>query len=320
MNAFAITKPLLVVLGPTAVGKTALSIAIAERYNGEIVNCDSMQVYRYMDIGTAKPSIEERRGIPHHLLDVVTPEQPYDAACFSRDASTAITAIHERNRLPVVVGGTGLYLRALLYGLVPAPKIDEKLRDQLLTRLQTEGLASLFAELATLDPISAQRIAATDRQRVVRALEIYHSTGQPWSTLLENQGNFTLACRFGNILQIGLGCERQQLYQKINARCQGMVTAGLEEEVLDLLSRGYSPTLKSMGAIGYRHMLEYLAGRYSQKVMVDLMSRDTRRYAKRQCTWFSQDKTVFWETIDNQPTIFSVIERWLGQPPSLGKL
>lgn len=315
MSNATIDRPVLIVIGPTAVGKTELSLKIAERYGGEIISVDSMQVYRYMDIGTAKPSIAERRGVPHHLLDVVTPDQHYDAACFARDALEAIEIIHAKKRLPILAGGTGLYLKALLQGLFVVPATDVDLRRQLHQRLADEGISALYQELRTLDPLSAQRIAASDRQRIIRALEIFHSSGRTWSQHLENQGFHVSRCRFSNIFQLGLQCDRHKLYARINKRCQLMVSSGLEEEVIGLLSRGYPRTLKTMGAIGYRHMLDYLEGRYNHSEMLELMSRDTRRYAKRQHTWFSRDDTVQWLSVDDHQAVYSAIDLWLKETP-----
>lgn len=314
MSTTPIEKPVLVLLGPTAVGKTSLSLDIAKRYDGEIVSVDSMQVYRYMDIGTAKPTFEERRGIPHHLLDVVNPDQPYDAASFARDANSAISAIHTRKRLPVLVGGTGLYLRAVLYGLFPAPTIDQELRNRLRKRVDQEGISSLYQELCRIDPESAQRLATTDRQRILRAIEIFYSTGEPWSALLRQQGdNFNSPCHYPALLQIGLHCDRELLYQRINARCRLMLENGLEAEVRQLMALGYPRSLKAMGAIGYRHMLDYLEGKYDLEEMLDLMARDTRHYAKRQLTWFGKDKSIQWVTASDDNTIFATVEQWLKQ-------
>lgn len=311
MRGDSIQKPIVVLVGPTAVGKTELSLAIAERYNGEIVSVDSMQVYTYMDIGTAKPSLEERRGIAHHLLDVVTPDQPYDAASFARDAGNSIEGILRRNRLPILVGGTGLYLNALLQGLFPAPAVDETVRRQLRQRLVEEGLPSLYLELRSIDTIAAQKIGATDRQRILRALEIYLSSGVSWTEHLQRQADQLSSPRYTNTLQIGLSCDRRQLYSKIDERCRAMVAKGLEEEVFSLLSRGYHRNLKPMGAIGYRHMLDYLEGRNDQEVMLEKMSRDTRRYAKRQFTWFSRNDVIQWFLPTETLRIFSAIDQWL---------
>jgi tRNA dimethylallyltransferase len=304
-------KPIVVLVGPTAVGKTDLSLAIAERYNGEIVSVDSMQVYTYMDIGTAKPSREERRGVVHHLLDVVTPDQPYNAACFARDAGNSIEDIIKRNRLPILVGGTGLYLKALIHGLFGAPAVDETVRRQLHQRLMDEGLPALYLELHSVDTTAAQRIAATDGQRILRALEIYLSSGVSWTEHLQRQADNLLSPRYTNTLQLGLSCDRQHLYSRIDERCRAMVTKGLEEEVISLLSRGYDRTLKPMGAIGYRHMHDYLEGKDDKVTMLEKMSRDTRRYAKRQYTWFSKNDTLQWFSPAEPLKIFSAIDQWL---------
>lgn len=311
MRVNSTEKPIVVLVGPTAVGKTALSLAIAERYNGEIVSVDSMQVYTYMDIGTAKPSLEERRGIMHHLLDVVTPDQPYDAASFARDAAHSIEGILQRNRLPILVGGTGLYLKALLQGLFAAPAVDAAVRRQLQQRLLDEGLPALYAELQFIDTTAADRVGATDRQRILRALEIYFSSGVTWTKHLQQQADNLSSLRYTNILQIGLRCDRQQLYPKIDERCRAMVVNGLEDEVVNLLSRGYHRNLKPMGAIGYRHMLDYLEGGDDKAAMLEKMSRDTRRYAKRQFTWFSRNEKIRWFLPNETTRIFSTIDHWL---------
>jgi tRNA dimethylallyltransferase len=311
VRANSLQKPIVVLVGPTAVGKTELSLAIAERYNGEIVSVDSMQVYSYMDIGTAKPSLEERRGVVHHLLDVVTPDQPYDAACFARDAGNSIEDILRRNRLPILVGGTGLYLKALLQGLFPAPTVDAAVRRQLQQRLVDEGLSSLYLELHRIDTIAAQRIGANDRQRILRALEIYLSSGVTWTEHLQRQADHLSSTRYTKTLQVGLSCDRRQLYSRIDERCRVMVAKGLEEEVISLLSRGYHRNLKPMGAIGYRHMLDYLEGHDDKAVMLEKMSRDTRRYAKRQFTWFSRNDAIQWLLPTETSKIFSIIDQWL---------
>jgi tRNA dimethylallyltransferase len=293
------------------VGKTELSLAIAERYNGEIVSVDSMQVYTYMDIGTAKPSREERRGVAHHLFDVVTPDQSYDAASFARDAANSIEGILQRNRLPILAGGTGLYLKALLQGLFAAPAVDATVRRHLQQRLLDEGLSSLYLQLQGIDPIAAQRIGATDRQRILRALEIYLSSGVSWTEHLQRQADHLSPPQYTNTLHIGLSCDRRQLYSRIDQRCGAMVSKGLEEEVISLLSRGYHRNLKPMGAIGYRHMLDYLEGRDDKAAMLEKMSRDTRRYAKRQFTWFSRNNAIQWFLPNETLKIFSAIDQWL---------
>jgi tRNA dimethylallyltransferase len=305
--------PIVVLIGPTAIGKTALSLELAETFNGEIVSVDSMQVYRYMDIGTAKASVAERARIRHHLIDVVDPDEQYDAARFALDAKAAIAAIHSRRKLPIVTGGTGLYLRAFLEGIFECLPADHGIRQLLHNRLSEEGAASLHAELAACDPISASRVHLNDHQRIVRALEIYHTTGRPWSYHLDKQRKNRHPDQRDAILQIGLSCERQILYQRINQRCLKMIEDGLEGEVTDLLARGYRRDLPSMRAIGYRHMVQYLEQTWSLGEMIEKLSRDTRRYAKRQYTWFNTNPSIEWYSQTEYSEIVEKVSNWLKQ-------
>lgn len=304
-------KPLIVLVGPTAIGKTALSLRIARHCACEIVSVDSMQVYRYMDIGTAKVSPAERRQIPHHLLDIVNPDEEYDAARFAEDALQAIGEIHKRGKIPLLTGGTGLYLRALLHGIFPGAPSDDTVRAHLRLRLQTDGAAELHEELAAVDRLSAERIHQHDTQRILRALEVYYATGRPWSEHLKNHGASASPGRFTNLLAIGLTCDRQLLYDRINHRCGKMLEDGLEGEVRNLLAMGYHRRLKAMGAIGYRHMAGYLDREYSWQEMVDLLARDTRRYAKRQYTWFRAMQPLSWYEVGQQDEIMAAVDGWL---------
>lgn len=306
-------KPLLVIVGPTAIGKTDLSLRIAKKFDCEIVSVDSMQVYRYMDIGTAKVSPEERQDIPHHLIDIVDPDENYDAARFATDALDAIHEIHARGRLPLLTGGTGLYLRALLAGIFPGAPFDDKVRAQLRVRLQAEGSSKLHEELAAIDRLSAERIHENDTQRLLRALEVYYSTGSPWSKHLEEHKSLATPTRFSNAFEIGLTCDRRDLYERINRRCENMLDDDLEGEVKRLLEMGYRSNLKSMGAIGYRHMIGYLHREYPWREMADLLARDTRRYAKRQYTWFRTMDALLWFEVTAEEEIMAAIDSWLGQ-------
>lgn len=303
---------MLVLVGPTAIGKTELSLQLAEQFNCEIVSVDSMQVYRYMDIGTAKVSIEERARIPHHLIDVVEPDAEYDAACFVRDAMLAIADIHGRGRVPLLTGGTGLYLRALVDGLSADIGQFPAIRDQLQQRLTSAGSDKLHEELCRCDRISAERINKNDTHRLLRALEIYQATGKPWSEhiALHQQQKTS---RFSNILQIGLACDRDLLYQRIDMRTTLMLNSGLEQEVKGLIARGYSPQLKSMQAIGYRHMNNYLSNVWDMPETVRLLARDTRRYAKRQYTWFAASLDLEWFEVKNHEGIIKRIAGWIGR-------
>lgn len=281
----------IAIIGPTGVGKTALSLAVAQRFGCEIVSVDSMQVYRSMDVGTAKASPAERALVPHHLLDVADPDEEYSVARFIDDASVAIEGIRQRGRVPLLVGGTGLYLRGLSEGLFEMAPCPESIRWQLRKRLEEEGAEALYAELARLDPQTAARIHCNDTYRLLRGLEIFQATGVIWSEHLSRGRQKAL---LPDILKIGLTWERETLYQRINSRVGQMVDEGLLAEVQSLLERGYGPELKSMQAIGYRHMVEYLHGDHDWPETLELLARDTRRYAKRQYTWFRRDAEIHW--------------------------
>lgn len=304
-----IDYPVVALVGPTAIGKTALSLRIAERIEAEIISVDSMQVYRCMDIGTAKVTPEERARIPHHLIDVVDPDHDYDAACFVADALRAMAEIHRRGRRILLTGGTGLYLRALAEGLFNGVGRFPSIRERLRQRLVQEGSHVLHEELSRIDRDSAERINVRDTHRLLRALEIYQGTGIPWSRhIAAHQGQKKL--RFRKILQIGLNCDRDRLYRRIDLRTRLMLDNGLEREVQDLLARGYGPELKSMQAIGYRHMCNYLARVWSREEVERVLARDTRRYAKRQYTWFRAMPDLQWMDAKDQEVIIKKVVQW----------
>lgn len=310
MSTTPVNLPVLVLVGPTAIGKTSFSIELARKFNCEIISVDSMQVYKYMNIGTAKVTKEEMQGIPHYLIDIVTPDISYDAAKFASDAARAITAIHDKGKIPLLTGGTGLYLKTLLYGIFEEPAKDEKIRAILIKRLKKEGAGSLHNELLACDPVSGARIHQNDTHRLIRGLEIYLATGRPWSSFLEDEQrkrnkNYT------NILQIGLRIEREILYDRINRRTLNMLDDDFEGEVTSLLDKGYSPNLKSMGSIGYRHMVAYLSGKTTFQEMQETLARDTRRYAKRQMTWFKKMKELNWVDINDKKRAVNMISSWI---------
>ena len=285
-------KPkIIVIAGPTASGKTRLSLELASALGGEIINADSMQVYRGMDIGTAKPTPEERKGIPHHLLDVVDPDEEFNAAIFRLMARPLVTDIVARKKTCFVVGGTGLYIKSLLEGLFECPPSDIKLRESLRLECEAYGSLRLHERLKRLDPESAAGIHPNDKVRVMRALEIIHLSKRRPSDLAREQG-------FGDesisALKLFLDVNRKELYNRINERSVAMVEAGLPRETENLLRKGYSPDLKPMKAIGYRHMVKYLEGEWSIGEATHGLQRDTRRYAKRQLTWFRSDQDADW--------------------------
>ncbi len=313
----ASSPPILVLVGPTAIGKTALSFEIARRFNCEIVSVDSMQVYRYMDIGTAKASGADQAAIPHHLIDIIDPDEQYDAARFVDDATAAIHLIHNNDKLPLLTGGTGLYLKALTEGLFAGPPVGREVRDDLKEVMQRNGPAALHRQLALCDPASAARIHGNDRQRILRALEIYHATGIPWSEHLRIQAEKRGQGPWLNMLQIGLTCDRQILYKRINERCRQMIDGGLEQEIYDLFDRGFGKELPALNAIGYRHMINYIEKIWNIEETLSNLARDTRRYAKRQYTWFHGMPTIEWYQAAATEQILERLSGWLRQFPSI---
>lgn len=306
------TPKVVVIAGPTATGKTALavelSLALAEK--GEIINADSMQVYAGMDIGTAKPAPEDQRGIVHHLLDVVEPDEEFNAAVFCSLALPLVKDIEQRGRACFVVGGTGLYIRGLVEGLFICPSVDRGLRKELKLECEAMGPSKLHERLKRIDPETAGRIHPNDKLRIIRALEIFHLTDRRPADLAKEQ---SLKDRPVNALKLCLDVDRNRLYERINQRSLAMVEAGLLEETEELLAKGYSPDLKPMKGIGYRHMLEYLDGDCSFEEAVHGLQRDTRRYAKRQLTWFRADPEFIWIAPEELSLAKRMIEEFLYQ-------
>ena len=281
--------PLLVIAGPTGVGKTAAAVALGSRIPVEIVSADSRQVYRLMDVATGKPTAAERAAVPHHLIDVVDPDDRYQAARFRQDAAASIEAIHRRGRLAVVVGGTGLYIRGLLRGLDPAPPADPEFRRELTAVAAREGRPSLHARLAAAAPAVAQRLHPNDHVRVIRALEKLR--GAP---ALADERTWTRRAPDYDVVYVGLTMARDRLIRRLTVRAAAMARAGLAEEVEELLQRGYSPDLPAMQGIGYREFVRVVRGELSVAGAVALMQRDTVRYARRQGTWFVREPDIEW--------------------------
>lgn len=276
---------IIVLSGPTASGKSGLALALAHEFPVEIVNADSLQVYRYLDIGTAKPTVPERREVPHHLIDVADPDEPYDAGRYVRDADRAIGEIRARGKVPLVVGGTGMYIRALLRGLDPLPP-DLRVREALARRWESEGGAALHAELARIDPETAERVHPSDRLRVVRALEIAAVAGIPASRA---RAAWSSPGTVRDCLFLVLWPDRETSYRRIDARAEEMFRRGLAEEVRGLLARGFGRSLKPMMALGYRHAVAHLLDGVPLPETIEAVKRDTRRYAKRQMTWLASE-------------------------------
>jgi tRNA dimethylallyltransferase len=285
------TEPLLVVLlGPTASGKTALSLELAARFPGEIVSCDSVAVYREMEIGTAKPSPAERSQVPHHLIDVVFPNEPYTAGDYSRHARAALTDIITRDRLPIVTGGTGLYLRALINGLFPGPRRSEELREQLRQREQQRGPGWLHRILRRLDPESAAQIHANDLPKLIRAIEVTLAARQPLSQVWKSGRDRLSGYR---VVRIGLNPDRASLYARINARAAQMFEQGLIEETEELIAN-YGEDLRPLTSLGYRQATQVIRGEIPFAEAVVSAQQGHRNYAKRQLTWFRREPEVQW--------------------------
>ena len=287
-------QPILALVGPTGSGKTALALVLAQRLDAEIVNCDSRQVYRFLDIGTAKPTLAERAALPHHLFDVVDPDQPFDCARYATRARALLADIQARGRRALVVGGSGLYLKVLRYGLAPAPGRDAALRARL-TAMEDSQPGALHARLAERDPTAAARLHPHDRVRLVRALEVCELSGRPLSAWhAEHAGSAAaLDCRV-----IGLRMGRTALYARLDARCRRMIDGGLIDEVRGLWQRGYGPELAPLRSIGYREIGAHLLGRCDLETAIVAMQRATRQFAKRQLTWLRGDPTVEWKDAD----------------------
>jgi len=283
------TRKIIAVIGPTCTGKSALSVDLAKTFHGEIVNGDSMQVYRHFNIGTAKPDLSARDAVPHHLIDIVDPSGDFQAAMFKESADRAIGEIWSRDRVPVIVGGTGLYMKALIYGLFNAPR-DSLLRERLHGEYNDDP-SGFYEKVKEIDPEYAMRISHRDRIRLVRAMEVYTLTGMTVTSL--EKGHGFREPRY-SALKIGLQKDRDDLYSRIDRRVEEMLDKGWVEEVKDILSMGYSEWLKPFSGIGYREIVLYIKGFIRYEDMVKDIKKHTRRYAKRQFTWFAKEKDVSW--------------------------
>lgn len=304
---------IIAICGPTGIGKTGFAIALANRFHGEIVGADSMQIYRYMDIGTAKPTEEERRLAPHHLIDFVDPDRWFDAAAFVRRADRAITDISGRHRLPIIAGGTGLYIRALIHGLFKNHTVDPRVMRRLEVEARDMGGQVLYDRLSVADPVAAGRIHPNDTFRLVRALAVLETTGRPISRFHQAHG---FSKKRYNALKIMLHMKRTDLYDRIDRRVEQMLAAGLETEVHNLIDRGYDCGLKSMQSIGYRHVCDFFFGRTDREEMVRLMKRDTRRYAKRQLTWFRKETGMVWLSPNEIDRACELVDIFLTERPN----
>ena len=292
------------IVGPTAVGKTETAIELARHLDGEIISADSRQIYRYMNIGTAKPTPEQRQQVPHHFIDIKNPDEYYSAGEFAREARQKIHKLLNRGIQPIVVGGSGLYIRALVDGLFEPKVADPKIKERLTQEAKEKGIRHLHERLRKIDPETAQRLHATDTQRIIRALEVFELTGKPFSEFLKHPpkpADFTATF-------FGLTRERQRLYRRINERVDRMIEEGLVEEVKKLQSMGYGPHVNALRTVGYREVFQYLAGELSYEQMIELIKQHSRNYAKRQLTWFGKDKRIRWLNLGDFEDIGEIVQ------------
>ncbi len=293
-------------VGPTGVGKTSIAIWLAKRIDGEIVSADSMQVYRGMEVGVAKPTAKERKEIPHHLIDIVTIDEEFSVAQYKELAEKTIREIQCRKKAPLIVGGTGLYIKALTEGIFRGPDADWNFRKKLMEEVEKDGHQRLYKRLKEVDPETAEKIDQNDVRRIIRALEIYEKTGQPISELQREWRKSSLTHTM-----IGLTMERRLLYERINNRVEKMFEDGLVEETKRLMEVELEKNRTAMQAIGYKEVVGYLKNQYSLDEAKDLVKRNTRRYAKRQLTWFRKDDRIKWYDLSNADRRESILKQIL---------
>jgi tRNA dimethylallyltransferase len=300
-------KPLLIgIVGPTGVGKTKISVELALRLNGEIISADSMQVYRQLNIGTAKISELEAKGVPHHLVNIINPEEPFSVADFQQLAKEKIYEISAGGNLPFLVGGTGLYINTLTTPYkFQEHSVNRSRRQELATLAVAKGNHFVHDLLAQVDPELAAKLHPNDLRRIIRGIEYYEATGEKISN---NYVDVNQTADEFNVVLIGLTMERNILYHRIETRVDEMIKAGLIEEVKQLLNQGYSPDLPSLQGLGYKEIVSYLTGKHSLEEAISLLKRNTRRFAKRQLTWFKRDHRIHWYKIDPDNNILKIVE------------
>ncbi|MGD0916469.1 MAG: tRNA (adenosine(37)-N6)-dimethylallyltransferase MiaA [Thermodesulfobacteriota bacterium] len=301
----------VILVGPTGVGKSRLAIELAEAFGGEVVSADSMQVYRHMDIGTAKPTVDERRRVPHHLIDVVTPDQPFHARLYQRLGRHTINQLYLNGKPIWVVGGTGLYIKTLTQGIFKSPEIDPSARERLRQEAKEKGKDFLYQRLKSVDPKTALCLDPRDLFRTIRALEVFDSTGIPISFFREQH-------RFGErpyqTLKLGIDMDRTALYERIEKRVDEMIERGFLQEVKGLMEMGYGAELKPMQSLGYKQMVQFLSKKIGWNEAIGQMKMDTRHYAKRQWTWFRADPEVHWRIVSpDRQRIFEEVRSFLGR-------
>jgi len=289
-------QSVIVIVGPTCSGKSYLGLKLAQLINGEIISADSRQIYKRLNIATAKPTLEELQKVKHHFIDILNPHEDYDANKFSLDAEKIIDDIHERSKTAIVVGGSGLYVKALIDGIVDSADKDENLRKKLLAKKEKYGNEFLYNELIKVDPISAEKMLPQNWKRVIRALEVFYLTGKP---IWQHHSSQNKNSKF-SFYQIGLNWNREALYTRIEERIDKMIEAGLVDEVTGILNDDYDKKLNSLNTVGYKEIISYIENEITLSRAIDLIKRNTRRYAKRQLTWFRADERIKWFNVQSQ--------------------
>ncbi|MCU7490970.1 MAG: tRNA (adenosine(37)-N6)-dimethylallyltransferase MiaA [Ignavibacteria bacterium] len=300
-------RKVVVILGPTASGKTLTAISLAKELSSEVISADSRQVYRFLDIGTAKPSVDELNKVKHHFIGTLTPDEDFNVSRFEEDSLEIIRRLHKEGKIPVVAGGSGLYIKALVEGISTTAATDEELRLEIKTKLETLGREHLYEELKIVDPKAASTMLPQNYKRVMRALEVFHLTGR---SILEHHEEYERNLDF-QFLQFGLNWQRDVLYRNIEKRVDEMIESGLVDEVKSILQMGYSKDLNSLNTVGYKEIILHLSGEISLERAVELIKRNTRRYAKRQMTWFRRNTQINWFDIHSLDDLLSIPEKIL---------
>jgi tRNA dimethylallyltransferase len=298
-------EQVIVIAGPTCSGKTRLSLDVADKLNTEIISADSRQIYKFLDIGTAKPTGKELKKIRHHFISNLYPDEDFNVSDFETKALEIIKRIHTRNKIPVVAGGSGLYIKAIVDGIFNLVDTDEEFRTELMKKRKEFGNEYLYEELKEIDPVSVSKMLPQNYKRVIRALEVYHLTGKPiWIFQKEYKRDVDY-----NFMQFGLRWDREALYKNIEKRVDDMIEGGLVEEVKNILDKGYDKNINALNTVGYKEIISYLEGIVSLERAIELIKRNTRRFAKRQLTWFNKDKRITWITIDSPDELKKVSDQ-----------
>ena len=297
-------KKVIVIVGPTCSGKTGVAISLAEKIPSEIISADSRQVYKYLTIGTAKPTMEERKRAKHHFVDFLEPDENYNVSKFEKDVLQKIEELHKKKLIPIAAGGSGLYIRAIVDGIFDVVDTDEKYRAELMTLREKHGNEYLLEKLKKYDPKSAEKLIPQNWKRIIRALEVYKLTGEP---IWKLQAEYKREARF-NFFQYGLNWNRETLYKNIELRVDKMIEQGLVDEVKEILALGFKKNLNALNTVGYKEIIEYLDRKITLERAIELIKRNTRRYAKRQLTWFRKDKRIKWLDINNKEDLSKVTQ------------